>query len=91
MFSQHKEATGHGDDRQGYPGRHQPEDDRFYPEVGGKRKLSQVDPVLGAEDDPHLPAGKLDAILVVDFYHEMRKYDAMMRSFRRALKAGGDL
>jgi len=54
-------------------------------------KLSQVVPVLGADNNPHLPKGKLDAILVVDAYHEMRKYDAMMQSFRRALKAGGRL
>ncbi len=63
----------------------------FIRKWAANEKLSQVDPVLGAEDDPHLPAGKLDAILVVDSYHEMRKYDAMMRSFRRALKAGGRL
>ena len=48
--------------------------------------LHQVVPVLGAENDPHLPAGELDAILVVNAYHEMRAYDAMLRCFYKALK-----
>lgn len=53
--------------------------------------LHQVFPVLGAENDPHLPAGRLDAILVVNAYHEMRAYDAMLRCFYRALKLEGRL
>jgi predicted methyltransferase len=53
--------------------------------------LHQVVPVLGAENDPHLPDGQLDAILVVNAYHEMRAYDAMLRCFRRALKPTGRL
>ena len=51
--------------------------------------LVQVKAVLGAPDDPHLPAHALDAILVVHAYHEMRDYDAMLESFYRALKPGG--
>jgi len=51
--------------------------------------LVQVKAVLGAPDDPHLPAHALDAILVVLAYHEMRDYDAMLESFYRALKPGG--
>lgn len=53
--------------------------------------LHQVVPVLGAENDPHLPAGELDAILVVNAYHEMRAYDAMLRCFYKALKLEGKL
>lgn len=53
--------------------------------------LRQVIPVLGAEDDPHLPDGRVDAILVVNAYHEMKAYDAMLRSFYQALKPGGRL
>jgi predicted methyltransferase len=53
--------------------------------------LHQVIPVLGAENDPHLPDGELDAILVVNAYHEMRAYNAMLRCFRRALKPTGRL
>jgi predicted methyltransferase len=53
------------------------------------KKLSQIEPVVGAADDPHLPPGTLDAILVVDAYHEMHDYDAMLEAFYRALKPGG--
>jgi ubiquinone/menaquinone biosynthesis C-methylase UbiE len=53
------------------------------------RWLVQVKALLGAPDDPHLPAHRLDAILVVHAYHEMRDYDAMLESFYRALKPGG--
>jgi len=53
------------------------------------KSLSQIEPVVGAPDDPHLPLGTLDAILVVDAYHEMHDYDAMLETFYRALKPGG--
>ena len=50
--------------------------------------LRQVIPSLGAEDDPHLPDGQVDAVLVVNAYHEMKAYDAMLHSFYQALKLG---
>jgi predicted methyltransferase len=53
--------------------------------------LRQVIPVLGAENDPHLPDGQVDAILVVNAYHEMGAYNAILRSFHQALKSGGRL
>lgn len=53
--------------------------------------LRQVIPVLGAENDPHLSNTQLDAVLVVNAYHEMKAYDAMLRSFYDALKPGGRL
>src|SRR5215475_5750173 len=52
-------------------------------------KLVQVEAILGAKDDPKLPAEKLDAVLIVNAYHEMREYDAMLRALFRALKPGG--
>lgn len=48
--------------------------------------LHQVVPVLGAENNPRLPTGELDGILVVNAYHEMRAYNAMLRCFYQALK-----
>lgn len=53
------------------------------------RGLKQVEVIEGAADDPKLPEGKLDAILVVNAYHEFRRHDAMLAAFRRALKPGG--
>jgi predicted methyltransferase len=54
-----------------------------------KEGLSQVVEVLGAKDDPKLPAESLDAILIVNAYHEMREHDAMLGAILRALKPGG--
>lgn len=54
-----------------------------------EKSLENIEPVLGAPDDPHLPAETFDVVLVVDAYHEMRDYDAMLRGLFRALKPGG--
>jgi predicted methyltransferase len=53
--------------------------------------LSQIETILGAPDDPHLPAGALDAVLVVKAYHEMPDFDAMLEGLFRALMPGGRL
>jgi ubiquinone/menaquinone biosynthesis C-methylase UbiE len=53
------------------------------------RGLKQVEVIEGDADDPRLPEGKLDAILVVNAYHEFRRHDAMLAAFRKALKPGG--
>ena len=53
--------------------------------------LAQVRTVLGTADDPRLPEETLDAVLVVNAYHEMVEHDAMLRSMVRALKPGGRL
>jgi predicted methyltransferase len=54
-----------------------------------KEHLPQIEIVLGAKDDPHLPVAALDAVLVVDAYHEMEQFDAMLQGMFRSLKAGG--
>jgi predicted methyltransferase len=56
-----------------------------------RAEFTQVHIVRSQADDPKLPAGSLDAVLVVNAYHEMRQYDAMMRAFHAALKPGGRL
>ncbi len=53
-------------------------------------KLEQVEPIQGESADPRLPNG-LDAVLIVDTYHEFREYDRMMQEVFRALKPGGRL
>src|SRR5262250_625598 len=52
-------------------------------------KLVQVEAILGTKDDPKLPEEKLDVVLIVNAYHEMREQDAMLRALFRALKPGG--
>ncbi len=54
-----------------------------------KEKQTQIEAVLGTADDPRLPAAALDAILVVDAFHEMKNYDAMLEAMFKALRPGG--
>ncbi len=51
----------------------------------------QVETILGATDDPRLPAAALDVVLVINTYHEFREYDQMLQAVLRALKPGGRL
>jgi len=53
--------------------------------------LTNVEPILGAADDPKLPEDALDAVLIVNAYHEMQAHQAMLAAIRRALKPGGRL
>lgn len=54
-----------------------------------QEKLKQIEVVQGTADDPFLPSGKLDAILVMNAYHEMKNDDAMLGGMFKALKPGG--
>jgi len=54
-----------------------------------RERLTQIQTVLGRIDDPQLPTGSLDAALVVNAYHEMREYDAMLARIYAAVKPGG--
>lgn len=55
------------------------------------RGLTNVETVQGGVDDPKLPAGALDAALIVNAYHEMREHQAMLAAIKTALKPGGRL
>jgi ubiquinone/menaquinone biosynthesis C-methylase UbiE len=54
-----------------------------------KEKLTQIETVQGTASDPKLAAESLDAILVMNAYHEFVEHDAMMQAMLRALKPGG--
>lgn len=56
-----------------------------------RERILNVEPVLGAVDDPRLPANAVDLILMVDVYHEFSEPQAMLRHMRTALKPGGRL
>ena len=47
--------------------------------------------ILGAPDDPKLPAGSVDLELLVDVYHEFSQPQSMLRHLHDALKPGGRL
>ncbi len=54
-----------------------------------EKKLTNVTPVLGAIDDPHLPEGALDQAIMVDVYHEFSEPQRMLQHIRAALKRDG--
>ena len=56
-----------------------------------ERGLHNVETVLGSTDDPRLPAGKIDLVLLVDVYHEFSQPQKMLRKIRQALKPDGRL
>jgi predicted methyltransferase len=51
--------------------------------------LTGIVPVLGDADDPKLPAGTIDWILLVDVYHELANPEAMLARMRGALVPTG--
>jgi ubiquinone/menaquinone biosynthesis C-methylase UbiE len=56
-----------------------------------ERHISNVIPVLGELDDPKLPQGQMDLVLMVDVYHEFTQPQAMLRHIRQSLKPDGRL
>jgi ubiquinone/menaquinone biosynthesis C-methylase UbiE len=50
--------------------------------------LKNVRTVLGTTNDPRLPA-RVDAVLIVDSYHEMEQPVALLRNVARSLKPNG--
>ena len=56
-----------------------------------RQGLTNITPVLGAVDDPRLPDGALDLVLMVDVYHELAAPQAVLARIRAALKPGGRL
>lgn len=51
--------------------------------------LANVEPLLATEQDPRLPPGAVDLVLLVDAYHEFSFPREVMTGIVRGLKAGG--
>ena len=47
--------------------------------------------ILGEEDDPRLPAGSVDALLICNTYHEFSHPEVILRRVGQSLRAGGRL
>src|SRR6185437_4223813 len=54
-----------------------------------KAGAKNVEPVLGTVEDPNLPEGGVDVVLMVDAYHEFDHPREMMLAIVKALKPGG--
>jgi ubiquinone/menaquinone biosynthesis C-methylase UbiE len=61
----------------------------------GKRvkteNLTNIKTVLGQPDDPMLPGGSVDAVLLLKVYHEIAHPADFMKKLRSALRAGGKI
>ena len=47
--------------------------------------------ILGDTDDPRLPPGPVDAVLIANTYHELDRPSAFLELLFRALRSGGRL
>jgi SAM-dependent methyltransferase len=69
----------------------QPEMVRMLQAMVRQSGLTQVQPLLGAEDDVKLPANSVDLAIMVDVYHELAFPYEVLASIIRALKPDGQL
>lgn len=67
----------------------QPEMVRMLQAMVRQTGLTQIQPVLGEEDDVRLPEASVDLAIMVDVYHELAYPYEMLASITRALKPGG--
>ncbi|GAB4034645.1 class I SAM-dependent methyltransferase [Spirosoma jeollabukense] len=67
----------------------QPEMITYLNEGKAKRNITNVQPVLGTESDPKLPASSTDLAILIDAYHEFSYPREMMNHIVSALKPGG--
>ena len=54
-----------------------------------REAITNVKPVLGVGSNPRLPAKSLDAVLIVDAYHEVQDRVTMLSNLARSLKPQG--
>lgn len=67
----------------------QPEMITYLNEGKAKRKIANVQPVLGTESDPKLAANSIDLAILIDAYHEFSYPREMIGHIVSALKPGG--
>jgi ubiquinone/menaquinone biosynthesis C-methylase UbiE len=56
-----------------------------------KRIITNVSLIKGDYDNPKLPINSLDAVIILDTYHEMDDHDKILLHIKSALKPGGRL
>jgi SAM-dependent methyltransferase len=65
-----------------------PEAVRYIGDRAHKEQLQNVKTILGKPDDPRLPAGSVDAVLLLKTYHEVAHPVALLQNLRAALRPG---
>jgi len=58
-------------------------------EIAAKSGLKNIQTILGDYDDPKLPENTMDAVFIIDAYHEMLEYSEILRHVKKALKPNG--
>lgn len=56
-----------------------------------ERGIANVTTIKGDYDNPKLPAGQLDGVIILDTYHEMDDHDKILLHVKEALKKNGHL
>ena len=56
-----------------------------------ERGIDNVELALASDEDPRLPEGQVDLVLLVDVYHELAHPEKTMERVRRSLKPDGRL
>jgi SAM-dependent methyltransferase len=65
-----------------------PEAIRYIGERAQKEQLRNVKTIVSQADDPLLPAGSVDAVLLLKTYHEVAHPVTLLRNLRAALRPG---
>jgi SAM-dependent methyltransferase len=65
-----------------------PESIRYVDDRARKEQLRNVKTILSKPDDPLLPAGAVDAVLLLKTYHEVAEPVTLLRNLRAALRPG---
>jgi len=65
-----------------------PEAIQYIEQRAQKEQLANVKTILGHEDDPLLPTGQVDAVLMLKTYHEIAKPVTLLRNLRVGLRPG---
>jgi SAM-dependent methyltransferase len=65
-----------------------PEAVKYVGERAQKEQLQNVKTILSKADDPLLPAGSVDAVLMLKTYHEVAQPVVLLQNLRAALRAG---
>jgi ubiquinone/menaquinone biosynthesis C-methylase UbiE len=61
---------------------------RYVDDRARKEKLQNVKTILSSADNPLLPAGSVDAVLLLKTYHEVAQPVALLQNLRAALRSG---
>jgi ubiquinone/menaquinone biosynthesis C-methylase UbiE len=56
-----------------------------------ENKITQIKILQGDDDNPKLPDHALDAVIILDTYHEMDAHEEILQHIKKSLKPGGRL